>query len=181
MKQLLTTIGLFVIMLTTNYSQIDCPDTVCVGDNVTYNVVNTAGSTYNWTLTPGGPLIPTTNFQNITWNVASGTYTLSVIETNQFNCIGLPQTCVVEVVNVSALLNPAGPFCEGDSPFQLIANPTGGVFTGQFTTTTGLFSPTTNGVYNITYTYTNAQGCVATSTITITVNPTPNTQPISHN
>lgn len=180
MKTTLLTLIFTLSSIVLSFGQIACPDTVCVGDNVTYSVNNTAGSTYNWTLSPGGPLVPTINSQNLTWNVTPGAYSLTVVETNQFNCVGLPQTCIVEVVDVIADFTQIGPFCEGNSIVNLIGTPAGGVFSGPFVTG-NTFNPSTPGTYNLTYTYTNAQGCIATDTITVVVNPTPNTTPINHN
>lgn len=178
MKKLIFTLLFFIPILL--FGQLPCPDTVCVGDIVTYSVVNTPGSTYNWNLLPGGPLIPTVNSQTLTWNTA-GNFTLNTQETNSAGCVGPVVSCIITVIDVVALINPIGPFCEGDAPLQLIGNPLGGTFTGPFTTPGGIFNPSTPGTYNITYTYTNANGCTDTYTITITVNPLPNTTPITHN
>lgn len=179
MKKLFLTLCFLIGLITSNFAQVSCPDTVCVGDNVTYSVVNTPGSTYNWELSPLGPLIPTVNFQNITWNFQPGTYVLTVVETNQFNCIGQPQTCVIELVDATTTLEPIGPFCEGDSVVNLIATPIGGIFSGSFING-NTFNPSTAGTYTITYTFTNQQGCVSQSIITVIVNPLPNTTPIIH-
>lgn len=179
MKKIFLTLSFIFGLSIINFSQISCPDTVCVGDNVTYSVINTPGSTYNWELLPLGPLIPTVNFQNITWNFLPGTYTLNVTETNQFNCVGQTQTCVIEVVDVSTTLEQIGPFCEGDESVNLVATPLGGVFSGQFINN-NTFNPSTAGLYTITYTFTNQFGCVSQSTIIVIVNPLPNTTPIIH-
>lgn len=182
MKRLILTLSILIssIGLYSQQLPFNCPDTVCVGQNVTYGVNNTVGSTYNWSLTPVGPLIPTTNTQNITWNYPAGNYTLQVVETNSFNCVGLPKVCNVTVVDVTASITQIGPFCSGTAPVQLTGIPAGGTFSGP-NVTNGFFNPSTPGVYPITYTYTNPQGCTATATISVTVNPTPVTSPIQHN
>jgi hypothetical protein len=57
--------------------------------------------------------------------------------------------------------------------------PTGGVITLNGVTITQ-FSPTTAGNYNINYSYTDSEGCIATSTENVVVNPSPLNLPITH-
>ncbi|HMQ08623.1 MAG TPA: SdrD B-like domain-containing protein [Saprospiraceae bacterium] len=60
--------------------------------------------------------------------------------------------------------------CELDDPVQLIGTPTGGIFTGNVSST-GLFSPKVSGSgsFKIFYTYTDSNGCINSDSITINV------------
>ncbi|NNF32989.1 MAG: hypothetical protein HKN68_02715, partial [Saprospiraceae bacterium] len=77
--------------------------------------------------------------------------------------------------NIEVTVNPAGPFCEGDDPFQLTANPSGGTYSGNGVNSSGLFDPEVAGVGNhlITYEYSDGQGCSGSDQITIVVNQNP--------
>ncbi|MFM1771395.1 MAG: hypothetical protein RLZZ71_537 [Bacteroidota bacterium] len=60
------------------------------------------------------------------------------------------------------------PLCVSDAPVQLAATPTGGTWTGQGVSATGLFNPTTAGVGTEIISYTPV-GCALTGTMNITV------------
>ena len=78
-------------------------------------------------------------------------------------------------------INQVGPFCENDPAMGLSANPGGGVWGGA--ANGPLFDPMANGpgIHNVTYTYTDANNCMATESIDIevyanpdvTINPDP--------
>ena len=65
---------------------------------VTYSVLNTSGSTYNWTLI-GGTIVSGqgTNSIDVVWNT-SGMFAFSVLETNQNGCVG--EEVFSSVINV---------------------------------------------------------------------------------
>ncbi len=71
--------------------------------------------------------------------------------------------------------SPLADLCEGDQAITLTGgSPAGGTYSG--TGVSGaFFNPNTSGVgtFNITYTYTDAQGCPGSDTEPITVNPAP--------
>ena len=75
--------------------------TVCAGSIEPY-LINppTSGSTYQWTITGGGVIIPGSTTDNITvnWGVNPGLYTITVIETDINNCQGSPVTVDVTVI-----------------------------------------------------------------------------------
>ena len=76
--------------------------TVCAGSLAEPYLINppTAGSTYAWSLSGGGTIIPGSNSDNITvdWGVTPGTYTITVTETDINGCIGAPVTVTVTVI-----------------------------------------------------------------------------------
>jgi hypothetical protein len=157
-----------------------CPDVVCINSqNQDYFVINTPGSTYNWTLSGGGTIASGqgTSTVFINWGSVVGTYILQVIETNSQGCIGLPVTCQIDVINgPNVSITPIGPFCSGDPIVNLVGNPSGGVFSGNGVVG-NTFNPTF-GNQTITYTYNDPNGCSGSATFNIIVNPTPNTSPI---
>jgi gliding motility-associated-like protein len=67
-----------------------------------------------------------------------------------------------------------GPLCKSTTPFTIAGvQPSGGIFKGSYTTTTGIFTPSTAGTFPITYTVTNASGCTDSATTSIVVNAPP--------
>lgn len=157
-----------------------CPDVVCINTaNQDYFVINTPGSTYNWTLSGGGTITSGngTNTVFIDWGATIGTYTLQVIETNAQGCVGQPVTCQIDVVNgPNVTINAVGPFCEDDPIVNLVGNPAGGAFSG-VGVVGNTFDPSV-GSQTVTYTYNDPNGCSGTTTFNIVVSPTPNTSPI---
>lgn len=85
---------------------------------------------------------------------------------------------VVELITVhhppTTTLNiPAGSACIQDAPFVLTGGvPTGGVYSGDGVSTTGVFDPAVAGagIHQILYTYTDLHGCVAIASDNIVVN-----------
>jgi len=182
MKNILIFLGVILSLITSNISaqtQV-CPDIVCINtQNEDYFVINTPGSTYNWTLSGGGVIASGqgTSTLFINWGPTIGTYTLQVVETNSNGCIGQPVTCQINLVNgPNITINAVGPFCSDDAIVNLVGNPSGGVFSG-----TGVFGNTFDpsfGSQTVTYTYNDPNGCSGTTNINIVVNPIPNTSPI---
>ncbi|MGV3610626.1 MAG: PKD domain-containing protein [Fluviicola sp.] len=63
--------------------------------------------------------------------------------------------------------------CNQPFPIQFAATPAGGTWTGTGITASGLFTPSTVGSFNLTYTFTNAFGCTNSDVRVVTVvNPT---------
>jgi len=74
--------------------------------------------------------------------------------------------------NPDATIEPAGPFCLGDNPFQLIANNLGGDWSGSGVDASGVFDPNIAGIGTHTINYTVGAGnCQSSDQIDITVNP----------
>ncbi len=65
---------------------------------------------------------------------------------------------------------PQGPFCSSSPPVPLTGIPGGGVWGGE-ATPGGTFDPSgrTNGTYTVTYTFTDANGCVAVATLDLEI------------
>jgi len=182
MKKLLTLFGM--IITSTAFSQTTItPDTVCVGAvGENYWVTNTAGSTYNWTVSGGGGAITSgqgTDAITVDWGNTPGLFPLAieVIETNANGCT---DTVELDIFILLPTFNQIGPFCEGDPCVALTGTPAGGTWTG-----TGVnmiapgvyeFCPTSSGTLNLTYT---VGGC--SIVMQVVVNPLPVISPIFHN
>jgi hypothetical protein len=169
--------------------------TVCLGETAPYGVINTAGSTYSWSIIPltggNGILVPgNSNLTSVTWNSA-GTCNLQVIETSSAGCVGNPVQVLVTILpgNTLTLTSPAGTdqqsICTGTAITNITYETTGatgatitglpagvtGSFAGNTVTITG--TPTASGIFNYTVTLTG--GCnpvTATGTITVTMTST---------
>ncbi|MBL0341104.1 MAG: gliding motility-associated C-terminal domain-containing protein [Bacteroidetes bacterium] len=158
-------------------SAIAGPVNVCVNDSGSFSVTNTFGSTYAWTVT-GATLINGngSNTINVNWP-ATGTITISIVETNSYGCIGDTVTLPVVVNGLPAAnAGPDAGVCIGQA-IQL--NATGGVnyvwtpATGLNNTTIAdpLASPTTSTVYTVLVT--DANGCRNDDSVLVTVNALP--------
>jgi hypothetical protein len=177
MKKLLTALCVLIGLTTYGQTTIN-PDTVCVNSvGEQYFVTNTAGSTYQWTVTGGGTLQTGqgTSLITVDWGGVSGLFpnAVEVIETNATNCPGIPVLLDVFILELNA--NTIGPFCAGDPTTPLVGTPAGGTWSG-----TGVagnsFQPSI-GVGNYVLTYSMA-GC--STTINVVVNSGPITGPIQH-
>lgn len=70
-----------------------------------------------------------------------------------------------------ATINPAGPFCNTDAPFQLTSVTSGGTWSGTGVSSTGVFNPATAGVGTFTITHNvGSAPCTSSATSTVTVN-----------
>lgn len=160
-----------------NTSAITGNNASCINDTIPFNVINTGGSTYNWTITGGSVLSGnTTNAITAIWSTA-GTAVVSVTETNSFGCTGDPVTYSVTVNPlpiVSAGVNDT--ICTGDTTSL---NASGGI-QYNWTPSAGLDNPTIANpsafpTSTTTYTVyvTDGNGCENNASVTIAVNALP--------
>ncbi len=155
---------------------INGPAGICVSDTGTFSVTNTAGSSYNWTIT-GGNVVSGNGTNSITanWN-GSGNAVVTVIETNSFGC----SDTVSYNVTVNTLPNvSAGTDTEVCLGQGVTLNASGGV-NYSWSPSTGLSnpnvfnpvaSPSSSTVYAVLVT--DANGCKNTDSVLVTVNPLP--------
>ena len=153
-----------------NTSVITPIDTVCVGFQQNYSVINTPGSTYDWTLSGGGSL--TENGSNniiIDWGGVSGDYTITVLETTVDGCVGEP---VTQDINVSDTIVVVGSnrhsICLSDTT-KLFALPTGGYWSGE-NIVGNMFEGFNSGYYTPTY-FVNIHGCNVSKSTELYVRP----------
>jgi uncharacterized repeat protein (TIGR01451 family) len=62
--------------------------------------------------------------------------------------------------------------CEGDPSVNLLANPPGGMWSGSFVTGSA-FAPNSAGTFQLSYQFTDSNGCVATDSIAVLVDTLP--------
>jgi len=142
---------------------------VCPGESI--QLTASGGTTYHWS----GPMSFNSLAQNPVINNMTlgktGTYTVTVTDAN--GCTATAETDVelydlpfVEVDPITQSL------CEDGEPVQLTASPTGGTWVGEVDDN-GVFDPMDagEGLYTITYTVTDANGCTNSDQITIKVVP----------
>ena len=135
------------------------PLTFCLGGSVTLTA--SGGGTYNWN--------NNTQQQSITVNQA-GIFTATVTDAN--NCTAVSQSVTVTVNSLPIINFAVSPdsVCSNVGALLLNATPAGGIFSG--TAVTGSqFSPSTagSGVFTLTYTYTDSNGCNNNGTARVNV------------
>lgn len=187
MKKLLLLLSL--VACTTAYTQFTTinPDTVCYQTpGSIYQVTNTPGVTYTWTVAAPGVITSGqgTNQIGVNWSAAAPGLipnAVSVVASTGAGCNSPASTLNVLILQIIPSITALGPFCTTDACVNIVATPAGGVLSGTGVVA-GQFCPATAGAgtWPITYTVTQG-GCVFTATINVTVNPTPTLSPISHN
>ena len=174
------------------------PQSVCLNSTEPYGVILTTGSTYAWsisdpmagTITGGATL----NLITVNWT-KPGNFTLQVVETNQYFCIGNPVTiqikvnplamiadktpsaiCSEDIFTISPVNNgtdivPAGTTYTWSAP--VVAGITGLASGSVAATISGTLTNTTNAPINVIYTVTPTSGTCSGEvfTVTVTVNP----------
>lgn len=96
---------------------------VCAGSTFSYSIVSpVAGSTYTWDVGAGGGVIHpggTSDVIDVEWLAASGTYDLTVFETNAAGCIGDPFVLNVSIMQATSpsvvIDSDPNPACPGTS------------------------------------------------------------------
>jgi gliding motility-associated-like protein len=143
-------------------------DTICIGSTQTYSVINTVGSTYDWTLSGGGILTEnTSNIITIDWGGVPGDYVITVQETTVDGCIGdIISTTITVADTLIVFSQPTTGICLGDT-VHLNAIPNDGYWSGG-NLTGNVYTGNTPGYQFIKYTA-NIYGCNVTDSIRIFV------------
>ena len=143
----------------------------CQGDSIKLKSNVETGFTYQWKRNLVN--IPNAIDSNY-FAKQSGSYTVAI--TNANGCL---KESTTKTVTINALpivnLNPINAICLLSAPIQLTGgSPSGGVYSG-IAVANGFFNPKTAGVglHNITYTYTDANGCINSSVRLIEVKQMP--------
>lgn len=188
MKKIITLLLLLPSLVMAQLTTIN-PDTVCYQTNGSvYQVDNTLGYTYNWTVTPPGVITsgPNTNQITVDWSGANPGLIINAVQVQATNSIGCTSPLVtldVFIYNVDPVLTNLPDMCEGGNCVTLTGTPTGGIWSGPgVDAINNEFCPTNSGAgtFNLTYTYTNAN-CVFTEAMSVNVLPIPLLLPIEHN
>jgi sugar lactone lactonase YvrE len=145
--------------------------TTCQGDSIKLRSNVEAGFTYQWKRNLVN--IPNAIDSNY-FAKQSGSYTVAI--TNANGCLKESTTKTVTINTLPNVnLNPFNAICLLNAPIQLTGgSPSGGVYSG-IAVANGFFNPKSAGVglHNIKYTYTDANGCINSSTRTIEVKQMP--------
>jgi gliding motility-associated-like protein len=158
---------------------------ICLGDTATVSAQTTGAGpfTYSWSSTPSGtsgstisiPVAPTQNTLytvNVTGQCGSITTANVFITVNPFPTTNITasDTIVCQNEPISLNGNPTG----GVSPYTHSWTGNGQPFLNTSSSSTPIFSSTTNGNYNLVYEVSDPIGCSAKDSLSIVVNSTPN-------
>lgn len=142
----------------------------CGGSTLTINAGIGYGYSYLWIKNGTDTLASTTN--NLTLNTA-GTYVVQAT-----NSAGTASDTIIVGALPFITFNSLANTCANETNYTLTgATPANGYYTGMgVDSTTGIFDPSINGAgnYDITYTYTDANGCTNSAVQTIGVLDVPN-------
>nr|WP_068893413.1 gliding motility-associated C-terminal domain-containing protein [Pedobacter panaciterrae] len=146
-----------------NYCQNDIAVALtATGQNIKWYTTETSGSPL-----PAAPVPSTATAGTVTWWAS---------QTNATGCESLraPLTVTINAKPVITLVSSTADMTTADPPRTLVANPTGGTFTGpgvELTGTTAAFNPLTAGVgtHTITYNYTGTGNCSSSLQFSIKV------------
>lgn len=139
----------------------------CTDDAPASLVGNPAGGTFSGNGISGNSFNPAI--------AGAGTHTITYNYTAANGCSG--SATIDLTVNTSTAISMNGlaeAYCLNDPADTIMVSPNGGIITGSGVNN-NIFSPQNagSGTHIITYTYTNASGCVSTITDTVTVNDLP--------
>jgi gliding motility-associated-like protein len=142
---------------------------ICLNQQST-TITASGADTYSWSPATG---LNITSGNTVIAN-PSVTTTYTVVATDTTAGCSAFQTILIEVLPLPVVsAGPDSTICANPAGLQLKGNPAGGTWTGGNITTGGLFSEKASGTYTVTYSYTNANGCVASDNRDLTVVPMP--------
>lgn len=143
-------------------------DTICAGaPGVNYSVTNNAGSLYAWVVV-GGTITAGigTNEVTVNWGAVPGLYSISVVETSSFGCVGDPVSLPVRVLSLpTAIISGTNMLCQGSSSSLAVALT--GLGPWNLTYSDGTTSTTVNGISTNPYVF-NTPSLSANKTYTVT-------------
>lgn len=150
---------------------VTAPPTVNAG---TYAAVCSNGSSVALSGSPAGGTFSGTGVTGNSFNpaVGAGTYTITYSYSSG-GCSNSANTSIT--VNAAPTVNAGsyGPVCSNSPTVALSGTPSGGTFSGTGVTGSSFNPAIGAGTYTITYSYTNASGCSASSSTSITVYDSP--------
>jgi len=145
-----------------------CPDTTCIGSEISYSVTGDISSTYDWFINAGGLVTSDqTNDCEIVWGDIPGTYTIYVREMTADGCVGDIRTCDVEVLIPDIVFSPSKVEMCLNSSMDISASPAGGIWSSDFMNSS-IFVATQAGTFYPSYT-TNMYGCDVQEEVQVTV------------
>ncbi len=143
--------------------------TICQGSSVTLNANTGTGLTYQWK-NNGTNIIGATGASYTA--TTAGSY--AVVVTNNSNCslISTTTSITVNPLPIVSLATITSPVCINNQALELSATPIGGSYSGIGVVGSN-FDPAVSGsgTFIVSYTYTDANNCTASSSQTVVVNP----------
>jgi hypothetical protein len=187
MKKTILTLLITIPNLMFAQPSITNPDTVCFqSPGSTYQIPNTPGYTYTWTVNPLGALVSGqgTNSIIVDWSLtAPGLIpnAISVFATSANGCTSPTTNLDVFIFDQNPTITPIGPFCPGDPCVNLIADLPNGTFSGVGVSNDQFCSSISGpGTHPVNYII-SAGGCQFVTTISVVVDQTPIISDIIHN
>jgi lysyl endopeptidase len=135
-------------------------NSICAGQTITYTNTSTGATSFSWTFPGGSPASGTTSPITVTYATA-GTYSTTLTATNSFGTNSAGQLVTVNALPTVTSSSSYGTICDNVTPLTLTGGtPAGGTYSGTGVSG-GQFNPTVSGAgtFNITYTYTDGNGC----------------------
>lgn len=145
---------------------------ICAGQTVTYTNTSSGATSFTWNFPGGSPGSGTTSPITVTYATA-GTYTTTLTATNSFGSNTITQTVTVNSLPSVTSTSNYGTVCDNGGNFVLSGgSPAGGTYSGTGVSGTN-FNPATAGAgtHNITYTYTDGNGCSNAAVGSVVVAP----------
>lgn len=155
---------------TASYTMND--NNICAGQSVIYTNTSSGATSFSWTFPGGSPSSGTTSPITVTY-AAAGTYTTTLTATNGFGSNTTTQTVTVNPLPTVTSNSSYGTICDNVTPVTLTGgSPAGGTYSGTGVSS-GQFNPAVSGsgTFNITYSYTDGNGCTNTAVGSIIVAP----------
>lgn len=136
------------------------PSNICAIQDTSI-LTATGANTYVWT--------PSATLNNASGNIvrAFPTTTTVYTVTGTSNSCSSSNQVTVTVNALPVVTANDTSFCNTTAVQQLVGNPAGGTWSGTNVTSTGLFTPSANAI--LTYTYTDANGCIGSDQVNVTV------------
>ena len=159
----------------------DCPTVltqpVCAqttGLTYTASLASASDVSYSWSVNNGASLQSANGLQSVEVNAGALSFDLS-LTLDYVNPLLANLVCTYPVtVNALPVVSTGsyGPYCAGGAVVSLSGTPAGGSWSGDGVSGSS-FNPSLAGVYAVTYTYTDENGCTASDATSITVNALP--------
>jgi len=116
-------------------------------------------------------------FPTIIPALGANTYAIEYTATNINGCSNTARDTVEVLAQPAISITAVPSICENEDPFDLspYGSPSGGTWTGVGVNSSNLYSPSSSGLFTLSYSYTNpSSGCSASQTTQSLVNAAPN-------
>lgn len=144
-------------------------------DNAGVQQLQAATPGGTWSASCGACITPSGQFDPAT--AGAGVHMVTYDVTNAVGCSDSDTEPITVNAHPTPVITSNTDFCSNGAPANLTAVPAGGTWSGNGITnpSAGTFDPTVagTGVHNVTYTYTDANGCSGSDVVAVTVHAAP--------